>query len=682
MGVISTRRRLVVAGAVAAFCLYRLSSFSVQPLDAPGTLRPILLRGYMEFLFAHRGPEDAIMSWRLIAIGLLLLVALLAIANHFVSTWPERLTGLRPLVRSRALFFSSAAVALFVCRYRTLLEPELNPDEGQFIAAAHKLFLDPVFFRSVDVGTSGPLNVFPLMSSALFGFSPDYASARLVMLGLTVGSLWFMYRTLVRLSDDESASRLAVVPAVGWFSILGYPDLVHFSSEQVPLFLTAWTMYACAGLVRDPHRYRGGLAWFGFIASATLLAKLQALPIVLAIGGVGALRVWVVASWRDRLRAAGACAAGAAPLMALVVASCMATGVWDETVFTYVLANASYQGAVQGAAMADFVGFLVFTGEARLMFFWFVGMCVAFAYLALRRWTTREAVTFIEIALVYAAVIVGIQFVYSSQPRFDFATIGQSGADLIRQRWQLLCALVSPAIMLVIGAARSRGRAPLVWFGAAAVAALAAAVFSIYAAHRLFPHYVALLFVPVCAAAGWMAIQRSRALLLLAVGVALFWQTQSLWSHGAQAFASVRVGLRAPEGDVIGRIGTPGSPITVWGWTVAPYLGSGRPPATRDTNMANFFRGIPRVDTFYRERFLRDLQRARPEVFVDAIGPESLAFHDRAVFGFEQIPPIAEYIKANYVLVQEISGERIYARRDVADRAGMGPLTMPEAGQR
>ncbi len=183
--------------AIAAFCLFRLATFTPQPLDSPGTLRPILYRWFLWFITLHAHSEQAFSSWSTIGFLALMTPPALAVLNYSRCSEIVRLPRLlATILCSRALLLGSIAVCLFLCRYPILLAPELNPDEGQFIASAHKLFYDGNFFRSVDCGTSGPLNIYPLMLPAIFGFSPDYASSRVLGLILVFFSIYLLYRTL------------------------------------------------------------------------------------------------------------------------------------------------------------------------------------------------------------------------------------------------------------------------------------------------------------------------------------------------------------------------------------------------------------------------------------------------------------------------------------------------------
>ena len=125
-----------------AFCLYRLAVFTPQPLDSPGTLRPVLYGFFNWFLGLFANRESAFDAWYAICVVALLVPVALAILNYGARTGLVKLPRrVDQVLCSPWVFWASTAVCLILCRFPTLLENELNPDEGQFLASAHKLWL-------------------------------------------------------------------------------------------------------------------------------------------------------------------------------------------------------------------------------------------------------------------------------------------------------------------------------------------------------------------------------------------------------------------------------------------------------------------------------------------------------------------------------------------------------------
>jgi hypothetical protein len=135
-----------------------------------------------------------------------------------------------------------------------------------------------------------------------------------------------------------------------------------------------------------------------------------------------------------------------------------------------------------------------------------------------------------------------------------------------------------------------------------------------------------------------------------------------------EEFERIVATVRSSESDFIRSLTSTEGQITVWGWTSDPYLSSGRASATRDLNIFYFFAPSADVSSFYRSRFLHDLTRNPPELFVDAVGPASWSMTDRSVYNFEQFPAIASFVSVNYRRLPDYYGQRFYLRLDLAER--------------
>ncbi len=529
--------------------------------------------------------------------GALLIPPALALFHYF-SRRPV------PVLHSRTLFFLTIAASLAIARYPILLVGELNVDETQFIASACKLFRDPDFFRSVDCGTSGPVNIFPLMLPAIAGFSPDYASSRAIALIVIVLAIFVLYRAFALIADDAVA-RIAVLPAAGFFAVLKNNDFVHYSSEHVSILLLALSVYCCLFVLRHPERYAAPVFGLGLLSAAAFFAKMQSVPIVAAPAAVAIAYLYAAGKARPSWRPILTLAAGAAPLPILNAGVCAATGVWRNFWITYVLANRGYGGAAAPPDLGQFVVYVAVTPEVRYSL-------LAFLFVLLAR-------------------------------VFFYRRKGGEATALLR------------------------------WAGVLAIALIGTAIFAVYAPHRLYPHYQLLLIVPLCIAVAWSILsQRAIAPLfvILIAGCQSYLVTLSGSAVGNFAaivpdekFLRVPATVRPPESAFIDSLTQPDAEIVVWGWNAQVYLGSGRTPATRDTNMANFFAPVaPEVTAYYRQRFLDDLKRHPAEMFIDANGPHGTCcgFDHK----FEEVPEIASYIQSNYVHVKDDYAERFFIRRD------------------
>jgi hypothetical protein len=679
-------------GATAvAFCVYRTAHFQLQPLDAPGTLHTILWPLYAAFLGQFPTREAAAENWGRVCFVAFLIPVALALLDHYgargVFVWDGRLAR---VFRSRRLLFFSILLCLLVCRYPLLLGGDSNPDEAQFTASATKLTLDPVYFRAVDCNTSGPLNIYPLLLPALAGFSPDYASSRIVGVALIFFSIYFLYQAF-RLMGEDGLARIAILPLVGFFGFVTNPDFVHYSSEHVSLPLIALAVYAAARTIRDPRSYARPLAGLGALVAASFFAKMQAVPIVGAVTLVAIVCVYRSGCsgrfWRPLLFLA----AGFAPLPILNAGVCAAAGVWGDFWNAYLVANWAYtrDKTAFSSEIGRLSAFIADTREIRALIAVFLALLVASLWLTLRRKQRRgsailrQCVLLVELGAASAAVI---------QALFCFQ---QADGSAGHTYWHTLGFLAAAAAVAFLVLTWQAAGVRLGWFGAVAGAALLGALAAQSAPRNAFPHYLLLLVIPLSTAMGWLLMRhstdRSRAgaaslrvgpivrqlrpctrfsftLVFATLVVGSAWVSiEELPSN----FYSAQFRMAKPEGRLMRSLTRPGSTLLIWGWRPENYLDAGRAPAGRDTNMGHFFLHGKQVADAYRARFLRDLRQRPAELIVDALDVSCCFMNDRSVYGFETIPAIGAYIHSHYRLLTEQYGERFYLRRDLAVEANL-----------
>ena len=664
-------RRITVASIcvlAGLFCIWRMSVFVPQPLDSSSTLRPVLYKLFSRFLAAYNTREQAFLAWYGFCAIILLAPPVLAVLNYlrqYAQTFGVRVPG---LLCSRLLFFASVAFCFAFCRYPTLLEPQLNPDEGQFLASADKLFYDGNFFRADDCGTSGPVNIYPLMLPAIFGITPDFASSRVIAIAILFLCVWLLYATIRLLAPDEIA-RIAILPAAGIFAVFKHPNLVHYSSEHVPVLLASVGFYLVVRILAKPAEYRLPLFLLGFLSSAAFFSKLQAVPILVSLSAVAIAYVCLAAvaghSWRRLLLYV----AGVLPLPIVQAILCLTVGIWHDVWMSYIVTNIRY-AAIENRFVTDMpqlLKYLTETDEVRTFLFTVLGLAVAYAY---QRFGPEPAL--ISNALLQSAVV--------STAAISLLVLLSGGNYATVSTYLALIAIAAvPMYFLLRRLELPMGNDPLRWFGLLSVIFTAVSMFAVYEAHRPFPHYLLFLYIPICTGIGWMTIRQQQnsetarpnsfpvAFMALVAILAAVCQLYLWGNQDDHVFKNVMASIRPPEGDVIRSMTTADGQITVWGWTVDPYVGSGRVPATRDTTMVYFF-GSTEINAYYRNRFLRDMKEDPPEMFIDAVGPTSWALNDRKAYNFEQFPEIETFVRLNYAHLADLYGQRYFLRRDLAAR--------------
>ena len=135
-----------------------------------------------------------------------------------------------------------------------------------------------------------------------------------------------------------------------------------------------------------------------------------------------------------------------------------------------------------------------------------------------------------------------------------------------------------------------------------------------------------------------------------------------------------------PVPEFIAAHSQPGDCMSVWGWAPYYYVEAGVPNATRDVTTVGampstgFIADLGNtLRAYYRQRYLRDLRRARPTFFVDAVSSAEFV-QDRQTLGHEIWPELARFVADNYVKVFEYEvspgdGTRVYLLKQ---RVGVG----------
>jgi len=121
--------------------------------------------------------------------------------------------------------------------------------------------------------------------------------------------------------------------------------------------------------------------------------------------------------------------------------------------------------------------------------------------------------------------------------------------------------------------------------------------------------------------------------------------------------------------------------LAIWGWAPGVYVVTGIPPATRDADMSVVITRGP-LQGYYRQRFLDDLRRKMPDLFIDAVvsgtymwnpGYNDWSEND----GYESYGDVRRFVDANYVLVRELrlrpgaKPVRFFARRGPRSAEGL-----------
>lgn len=543
-------------------------------------------------------------------------------------------------LRSDVVFLSSLALLMLAFRWQVFYFPQhLNPDESGYISQSLTLAHDPVYWRSVTAGTSGPINTYPRLIPALLGFADTYASSRFMAMILAVGCLSIFYATCRRFTH-ASLARVATLAAATFWALTTNGDFTHYSGEHMPVLLLLVASYLALRLP-ESARWPSGTAWLaGFVLGAIPFAKLQGSVLALTITFF--CYVFLIRrneSWRHRLGRCGWLTLGGLTAPALVAGSAAATGQFEHFWQSYIAMNLGYAGS--GVSLVSIIENLP----------------------NLRPYMARF------VTLFHCMLALGILGTLS------LAWVGLGRPIPIANRRLLIFS----SVLLPI------------------------AIYTALAPGRPFPHYFLFVLFP---AVGWAFAtcsaalaprvpvpveteavapagpESSRSLSLalaawLAVGLCVqvsehFFSPQSIPVRGL-----VSDFLKIPRSKVSEAIlahASPGEALGLWGWMHQFHAETGLWKATSDqaleylwnvkTEGVSVSSWMELVPDYFEDLYLTDLKRSNPPVFVDAVAPGSFIFTNRASFGYESFPALAEHVNTHYTLAGEIDGIRIFLRKD------------------
>lgn len=482
---------------------------------------------------------------------------------------------------------------------------QFNVDESQLLAGAHALTRDPVFWRSVDGATAGPLDFFALWPAGWLCGWMGYLPGRVTAAVLIAVGLTLVHQALALLVGRGPA-RAATLAFASFEALTDAPDLLHYSTELVPLALQAAAFYVAV------RRWPSGRPWWcamgGLLLGAIPLAKLQAAPLA-TMGGLWWLGAELVCRDDGRWRRVAWLVGGALLPAVFFATQLVVTGIWQDFVTTYWASNLHY-AATAHRGIGETLR-LMFEASVRWggsLHYWLPGVAIwLLLLLAFKAEETRAG----RLTLRVAATAVVVALICVLLPQRPFL-----------HYWQLLVVPLGGLLGVLLArplssTSENRGRS-----GRWVVLACAGSLI------------------------GTLLVERA-------------W-TPNRFVAGLPTYAA------HPRGMLASRLlahARPGERLAVWGWSNEAYVETGLVQATRDAHVQFLVQAGPLQD-YYRRRYLADVLRVRPALFVDSTGAGSLNYVPRECAHDRNFPELAAVIRADYTLVEQLGDARIYRRKE------------------
>ena len=562
--------------------------------------------------------------------------------------WPDQMAkwGVRTY-GSDALFLGLALLLLTFMRLPTLFyNQELNPDESQLITQAITLLRDPVYGRSVDGTSIGPINSYLLLLPHFVGLPIDYVAARLVGLLLIGSSLLLFFRSLLCLTSPV-VSRLTLLPALAFFGWTAHNDFLHFSSELSSLVIITACFLLMVKLLQEKIPANTNLALLGLLAGLTPYCKLQALPVV------GMMLITLTISLLVRYRAAAVqwlAVAGVAFVVptALVFGLGYVFGVDRYFVDYYFVGNLSTYSQIYANVPLVQAGF----GAKLLRFPFFLARHTDFLLFIL-----------VNCLLVLALVLsMGWRAVRHMQPSWTTLLVGLTAAGAF---W----ATITPGtefghhlLLLVF---------PLGWVMALGLQLVWQWQPDRQMAIRLAGLVGLLLLVEVLLTDNLLLSYSGHLARTLQhkpetpADVQLR-QDPMAWllTRNAPLFSFPhRAQLRlSPVSRAVGHYADSSDRMAVWGWNCQFYVETQLAQGISENHTQRS--AIPNnMQQQYLNRYARELRQNRPAVFLDAVGNASFMLNNSS-YRHENFPAIDQVIRQHYRYVLTVDNVRIYVLED------------------
>ena len=507
-----------------------------------------------------------------------------------------------------------------------MFDGPVNPDESQMLAQAIALQHDPVFWRSVDGTTAGPLNSYLIWGMGQLGLAYTYLLLHALATVLVAAMLWTGYKTL-RLFTSRGAALTSLL--ITYLSLLlsDHKDFNHYNSELLSVTLLTISLYVLVRSLTMIHSPWYRYFILGALCCLVPLAKLQGGPLAglyllytsltLYRSNKPARRKWI---------SFAALFAGSATVLTFLLALLWTHSLLNDAYVMYIQTNLTHYQSGNGWHL---LVRLLFTSSYDYVFLLAVnvGLWLLALYAARQptysRLRHKHFLWFLVANLLLSLWVAGrTGYIFEHYLFYTFLPI---------------TCLTGYALQLI-----QSGTGPS------------------YLGRLSYGHLLAMI--------------------VLGHGVNQYAKTR----HPNQHFnPTTRSNGEQTVISLVNRYAKPGDCLAIWGWNCHYYVATGLWQATREnhsircmkTNSLGALHNIALID-WYRRQYVQDIQRNRPVVFVDEVRANTLFTFPETVV-HETIPDLHAFVQAHYQLVSQQGGIRVYLRSDRFDSQSTQQAFLP-----
>lgn len=500
------------------------------------------------------------------------------------------------------LWFLILSIGAFVVQTPNFIQGFLHVDESQHIGEALTLANDPRFWLSVDGTTVGPIAIYLPACLQWVGLEINYFTIRVLNVFLWVVITVFIYKSFtLYYSIDKSKWYTLILFAI--FPFFFHEDYVSYNGEVSAIMLIIMALY----FMQRGFRHEIGNPLFLFIIGVLLtlapFAKLQVGPICLMLG------LYQLFLIRKNVSNVLFLLSGVLLPLFLVTFYLFHYNLIYDFFHSYLLNNLSYTSTGIGLQykrdLLTKIARLPFTIfeplETRLLFL--------ISFLTLFIFCYKKISTFKS---------------YLNQPR-----------------------VIAIFILFL------------------------STIFVIYIPGHKYYHYVLLLipsavliFVILLRELVTVTNQKQISIVIMLILTQAFitaFEPKDFTTGMIDPSPTQIKDLQIVE--EIKQVSSAGERLAIWGYGTFLYSETGLLMGTRDTQTHRHIL-TPAQQEYYLNRYLQDMQRLQPELFVDTIKKDGWLFNSEE-HRFIYYPQLKEYINYNYTFYKEINGAEIFIRKDL-----------------
>ncbi|RCR66591.1 hypothetical protein [Larkinella punicea] len=521
--------------------------------------------------------------------------------------------GLSPQEYITITFFS----ILFIIKKLPfiLYNGQINPDESQMLTQAITLEFDPIFWRSVDGTTSGPINSYIILLLKYIGLPFNYLTLHATATGLVIFSLFITYLTL-KLFYTTKVSFLSITIIYSFFFFTNHNDFNHYNSELPSFFLITLIIYILAYIYRTKIVSIYLYILLSIICCLIPFAKLQGGPLAILYLLYGFFIILKTKlNKKDKIAAFLGLGSGMAIVGGSLLVYLLYNNILYDFYIMYIKTNLSHYNTGDPFSLFiklifkssyDYLFFLIYSTAVWLFFFIiinnkhslyiiykdnvfiFLSINIVLSYLIV----TRTGYTF-EHYLFYTLFPITLLTSYMLSHIFEYSDIKKYTFPIV-------------SIMMAV------------------------------------------LFIGL---------------------VTVYTFKYNRKNQNFKRFEPAQHEINVIK--LINYYTKPTDCLVVWGWNLTYHTLTGLRQGTRENHSircmtTNSLGAIhdPYLIEYYCRQYVNDIKRNRPAVFIDEVRMNSI-FEDPNLVAHQTIPNLKNIISTNYTLIDQQAGVLVYVRKDI-----------------